>query len=865
MCIYLRATFDNVGATAAVPRQVRGRTQFSGSLLMAVLLAFACGLVLPLLLSVRVAAQTVPAQSDCGSKAYLDNLPVPPPKDPNVKRQVQLVNCSDQVLLGAANASRAANQPPWPVFPQEGTWVMQPFDKNNPTDYSNVLTIDIPPQWYGQHVGGNTGNFWARTGCRYDPVRNRAQCETGGCGGQYDCSSANISPPPATTIVEWTFYQQFQSFFFDSPDISAVNGASLTVDVSPKGGDDLDPINPKDWHWLNWNYPLTVHGKDLREPTQCVPANGGGFKIARSDIDKTVDPNSQGYPFLGYVTVDGMGNPTMPNGNYLLACLSNCGRYKFPTEVGKTGCNTKTDPNCYFWTTFCAGNDSINYSKKCFTGKCPTGQSGCQDTDKYYCDTDQDCLACNGGTDYHIACFKKDGPDKRGVCELRGFYKGSVGACNGIPDPQPAAPASKVACNNTYGSVNPLDNDDATRFDFNDQPIVAGCSVVTFNGTKAACIGEDTVHQVLHGAYTWPNDPEVFQGDAPVYRIVFSPEGSGQAPITAAQPLPACDSLPTNYKPSQNRSNCSIPIMGQNAEFGIGLVRNQPPNQWQSTGNDWPCFVPERTAADNGIVCEWNPLPEGANCRAPKTDTTYVPNSACGRIDSGTSLVSGTITPKSSGDPLLLEVSIPKVLNNVSLPTSISGCVPTGMGAWTLIASQALKTNQGVIAWYKGTSNTSTACQVTVTLASENPAELKLYDVPKFTGKVDTMSTAAGDYTNQPLPYTVSAGTATTRFSSDLQLGALLMVNRRSAPVTYWDTWLSNGPTNIHCLGNDTNCPREDGPDFLPGHGPNSGSSDVGHNQVTPGPQYFHRDAGVVVNDSNFSWLGLAIYIQLNP
>ena len=86
---------------------------------------------------------------------------------------------------------------------------MQPFNKNNPTDYSNVLTIDIPPQWYGQHVGGNTPNFWARTGCRYDEVANRAQCETGGCSGQYDCSSANISPPPATTIVEWTFYQPF--------------------------------------------------------------------------------------------------------------------------------------------------------------------------------------------------------------------------------------------------------------------------------------------------------------------------------------------------------------------------------------------------------------------------------------------------------------------------------------------------------------------------------------------------------------------------------------------------------------------------------------------------------------------------------
>ena len=90
-------------------------------------------------------------------------------------------------------------------------------------------------------------------------------------------------------------------------------------------------------------------------------------------------------------------------------------------------------------------------------------------------------------------------------------------------------------------------------------------------------------------------------------------------------------------------------------------------------------------------------------------------NSACGHIDSGTSLVSGSITPN-SGDPLFLEVTIPKVLNNVSLPASLNGCVPaSGMGAWSLIASQAVHSNQGVVAWYKGTANTSVACNVTVT------------------------------------------------------------------------------------------------------------------------------------------------------
>ena len=45
MCIYLRATFNNdVGATAAVPRQVRGRTRLSGSLLRAVLRQLHCAL-----------------------------------------------------------------------------------------------------------------------------------------------------------------------------------------------------------------------------------------------------------------------------------------------------------------------------------------------------------------------------------------------------------------------------------------------------------------------------------------------------------------------------------------------------------------------------------------------------------------------------------------------------------------------------------------------------------------------------------------------------------------------------------------------------------------------------------------------------
>lgn len=792
-------------------------------------------------------ALTAQAQNDpgsavvCGSQAYLDALPVKPPKSSDTKRQVQLVNCSDQVLLGAANAARAANQPAWPVFPQENTWVMQPFNPDNPTDYSNVLTIDIPPQWYGQHVGGNTGNFWARTGCRYDEVADRAECETGGCSSQYDCSSANVSPPPATSIVEWTFYQQFSAYFFDSPDISAVNGANLTIDVSPKGGDDFDPLNEMDFHWLNWNYPLTVHGADLREPANCGTTLNNSFKVSRSDIDKTVNPGNPGYPLLGYVIVDSNGNPTMPSGDNVLACLSNCGKYKFPLEAAKPGCDPTTDANCYYWDVFCAGDPGIQYGQKC--------------------NTDADCLNYNNGVNYHIACFQKSGPGKPGTCELRAFFNGTVSACNGIMGDQPTGPTSKIACTNTYGSINPLDNNNQTKYDWADQPIVGNCSDVIFagNGMKAACIGDDTLHEILHGAYTWPNDPQVYQSDAPVYRIVFSPGGRGNAPITAAQALPGCDNLPPNYKPSENRMNCSIVINGQNSFWGIGTVQNQGDQKWQSKGNDWPCFTSQRSDVVQGVLCYWNPPPANYNCLAPKTDSTYVTNSACGRIDSGTALVSGSMTPGSS-DPLFAEVSIPQVLNTVSSPASVSGCAES----WTLIASQALPNNLGIVAWYQGTSNSNTACQVTVTLAAENPAEVKVYDVPKFNGTVETMSSASGSYTSGPEP-TVSAGMATTANTSDLQLAALLQVNQSPTPVTYWDTWLSNGADGgLTCLGNNTNCPRDDGTDFLPGHGPYSGNSEVGHNPVMPGAQYFHRQAEVVVNQSQFSWVGLAIYAELN-
>src|SRR5215470_1547109 len=86
--------------------------------------ACAFALLFTLLFTASMQAQMEPP---CGSKRYLQQLVVPPPKDPSIKRQVQLINCSDQVVLGAATASHAAGSPGWPVFPQSGTWVMEKY------------------------------------------------------------------------------------------------------------------------------------------------------------------------------------------------------------------------------------------------------------------------------------------------------------------------------------------------------------------------------------------------------------------------------------------------------------------------------------------------------------------------------------------------------------------------------------------------------------------------------------------------------------------------------------------------------------------------------------------------------------------
>ena len=232
------------------------------------------------------------ARSDAANSC-LDKLPIPTPL---LHRVVQLVNCSKERVLGTANAAHVVGSPPTPVFPREKTWVMEPFPvPSGAPENSNVLTIDVPKEWEDTSPKGSTGpNFWVRTGCRYDVSNGLAQCETGGCSGFYDCSAALLGPPAGATLAEWTFYQSTtvggNTYYLDHPDISAVNGVNLNLDIQPVGGSPADPINAQDPQWLLQNYPLTVHGADLRTSGDGLGQCSGGFQLKRSDLTGVTTP-----------------------------------------------------------------------------------------------------------------------------------------------------------------------------------------------------------------------------------------------------------------------------------------------------------------------------------------------------------------------------------------------------------------------------------------------------------------------------------------------------------------------------------------------------------------------------------------------
>lgn len=492
----------------------------------------------------------------------LTNLPVPTPIPP-AHRVVQLVNCSDQTLLGAANAAKkAGNVPLTSVLPREGTWVMEPL---NPGSNKNVLTIDVPQEWEDTKCAPNAPScdavgprLWARTGCRYDIASDRAQCETGGCGGKYDCSKAKLGASVGTTIAEWTFYEPVQaplppaqplvSYFKDSPDISAVDGVNLTIDIQPLNAsahDPFDQLGGHDIQWLAEQYPLSKSGQDLRAPGQCLDT----FRLKRSDLTSGT---------RAFVIVDNNGQPL--GGDATVACFSNCARYAYPAPPPINCDDSDHNSQCYLWKAFCLGDPSQYGPAR---GKCTQNS---------------DCPV--GG-----ACWDLKDPTSPldHTCQGRAFIK------NATCDPS--------VCTYPYGYVDPVKN---VTF-YSTQPPFGQCTDVTPDPNK--CIGDDTLHAVLPKAYTWPNDPQVYGGDATAYRVIFSP-GGNPVPITPASDIPLCSSLPTIYGyasqyggPGSGSKPCDFPVNQGNAVFGVAF----PGATAQSP---WACDV-GGGSGDNGVICRW--------------------------------------------------------------------------------------------------------------------------------------------------------------------------------------------------------------------------------------------------------------------
>jgi len=513
------------------------RTRLMEQVLIVALLILGFGSVCQLFWSVRAYADSL-RPDQCST-----NLPEPTPQAPS-HRVVQLVNCSNQTLLGAANAAGKVGAGLTAVLPREKTWVMEAYGTGK-----NVLTIDIPVEWEATIGAGATGpRLWARTGCRYDIASDRAQCETGGCGGKYDCSAAHLGASTGTTVSEWTFYERVTSgnsritYFKDSPDISAVDGVNLNMDILQVKGDAHDPFDAQGGHdiqWLAENSPLTIYGKDMREDSRCIPS----FRLRRSDLTKGL-----------YASVI-IGNDGKPlGGDSTVACFSNCARYAFPATPAENCNDTNHDSDCYRWKAFCLNAPAATY--------------------KLHCQTDQDCP-------YATGCWINPGSQVDHTCQGRAFIK--------------KATCPENICTFPYNYVDPK-----THITYKStQPPFGHCTDVASDPNR--CIGDDTLHEVMPKAYTWPNDPQVYGGDAQLYRVIFAPGGT-TVPITPVGPIPLCSSLPTIYGyldqyggAGSGSKPCDISVNRNGAVFAVAHPKP----------DFWACNLPPTGSGNEGVICRW--------------------------------------------------------------------------------------------------------------------------------------------------------------------------------------------------------------------------------------------------------------------
>jgi hypothetical protein len=457
----------------------------------------------------------------CGAEraAFEASLPVPTPVTPE-RYVVQLVNESDVTLLVGADAAFRAGEPPFFVLPRERTWEIGP---------RGVLTVDIPQQWEGTTAKGSlTPVFWPRTGCRHDIAHDIAQCETGQCGGFYDCSKANQTPTGPKSLFE-SVINDPANHNWSGPDVSVVDGVNINMDVQALGG---TPHMPSESHWLD--HPLVKCGGDQRDVPFWCPSR---FALRRSQL-------------ASRMFIEGT-----PGGDDVVACFSNCGLYKYPTEPDKT-CNADpaTDLRCYYWKTFC-----LTFP---LDGPFPYDVG---------CTSDADCTQ-------HAKCWYNGNPTRKCI------HGGGPSCCAPTAiNKQPNCPPDQ--CTFPYTPQCPQC-----------QPPFGLCSDVTnVTGDPDACVGDDTFHYVMPYGLTWPNDPETFFTDAHVLRIIFAPGGTA-IPITPSGPIPLCRDLPPNYGYERAAAPSGPGSCGGVADRVFASALPLP--------EVWACRVTSASIPP-GVLCRW--------------------------------------------------------------------------------------------------------------------------------------------------------------------------------------------------------------------------------------------------------------------
>ena len=210
-------------------------------------------------------------------------------------------------------------------------------------------------------------------------------------------------------------------------------------------------------------------------------------------------------------------------------------------------------------------------------------------------------------------------------------------------------------------------------------------------------------------AYTWPNDPQVYGDDAPVYRVIFAPGGTTTKPARiASTAIPACSSLPAIYGyatqyggPTSGTKPCDNTVNLNGAIFAVANAN--PHGSKDPTGvNDWACD-PDPTGSNNqGVVCRW---PVVTPIRQLGLRWNY--NSG------GSSLQLNVVPGVQSGDLLLA---------SITFLSTATATPPTG---WTPVpdATVVSNANDQTVVWYHFVGTTPEPANYTWTWdAAASPA-----------------------------------------------------------------------------------------------------------------------------------------------